>query len=411
MIRRYIKEAVLRREHSSWVIAQHVFVRGLLALKLFLAARALGPEQIGLIGVVLLSLAIVESLSDTGLSQAIVQRTEIINTLEAGAVWTLLLGRGLLLSFLLLVAAIPISIFFDINNAAPLVAVAALIPLLRNAINPGFFLVQRACNFRYISIYESAAAIVDLAVTMLMIHFNFLAVSLLIGNIAGESLKLLLTWSWFRIAIRPNWNWSHLKSLTSFGKWIWGSSLLTLALNQLDKILVVKFLGPAEFGLYQIASRIAQLTVADGASALAQYLYPTFSQRYRSSPRDARRYFNWIAWRFIPLVACVGIALGILAQDVVGFFLGVEWLSSVSVLRAMIVPMFLGAVITVLAAYLRAVGEPAFVTQSALIQLLFLLATAPILLHYFGAVGIAISLMVAAASAVYYMFYKIVRKV
>jgi len=406
MINRYIHEAMTRHDHHSWVIVQQVLVRGILALKFLLAARLLGPEQIGLVGVALFSLAIVESLSDTGLSQAIVQKAVIINSTEAGAVWTLLLCRGLALSALLLLAAIPISSFFEIHGAAPLIAVAAVIPLLRNSINPGYFLVQRACNFRDISIYESASALIDFSVTMLLLHLNFGAISLLLGNIANESLKLLISWLWFRTSLRPNFNWKGIHSLISFGKWIWSSSLLTLVLNQLDKVLIAKFLGPTEFGLYQVAARIAQLVVTDGPVALGQYLYPNFSKRFHASPGAAQQYFKKIMLRLVPIVLIIAILLAVLAKQVIIVGLGMKWLSAAPVLRVMVMPMFLGAVIAVLVPYLRAIGKPRYVTEATLIQLIILLVSAPFLLYFYGAIGMACSLALAGSPAVYFMFRK-----
>lgn len=406
---RYIKEILPRTEHPIWIIIQIIFVRGLMAIKFLLAARLLGPELIGLVGVALFSLAIVESLSDTGLSHAIIQRKEIINKFEAGGVWTLLLFRGLILSFFLFITAIPISIFFDISGAAELIAITAVIPLLRNAINPGFFLVQRKRDFRKISTYEIVAAIFDISVTMLLISLNFGAASLIIGNIACDTIKFFFTWTWFRIPISPNINWKSLQKLTSFGKWIWSSSLVTLVLNQTDKILVAKLLGPTEFGLYQVATRIAQIVVTDGAVALSQYLYPTFSQRYRSSPQDAKKYFNWIMWRLIPIIISIGIILAIFAEYIVNFFLGVAWLNAVPLLRALEFPMLLGAIISVLVVYLRAIGKPKFVTQATLVQLVFFLPITPVFLHYFGAIGMASSLAIAGSAAAYFMLYKISR--
>jgi len=405
----YIKEALTRTEHPVWIIIQIIFVRGLMALKFLLAARLLGPELIGLVGVALFSLAIVESLSDTGLSQAIIQQKEIINNIEAGSIWTLLVFRGLILFLFLFASAIPISIFFDISDAAPLVAMVAVIPLLRNTINPGFFLAQRKRDFRKISIYEIIAATFDILTTMLLINLNFGAASLIIGNITCDVIKLFFTWSWFRISISPNVNWKSLHRLTSFGKWVWSSSLTTLVLNQTDKILVAKFLGPTEFGLYQVAARIAQIVVADGAVALSQYLYPTFSQRYRSSPQDAKKYFNWIMWRLIPIVIFIGMILAFFAKYIVTISLGVEWLKAVPLLRALEFPMLLGAIISVLVVYLRAVGRPKCVTQATLVQLVFFLPITPILLHYFGALGLAGSLAIAGSAAAYFMLHKIRR--
>lgn len=405
----YVKDVLNRTEHPAWIILQLIFVRGLMAIKFLVAARLLGPESIGLVGVALFSLAVVESLSDTGLSHAVIQRKEVINKNEAGAIWTLLIFRGCVLFFILLISAIPISIFFNFTGATILIAITAVIPLLRNAINPGVFLVQRERDFRKISIYEVVAATFDISVTIILINLNFGASSLVIGNITCDAIKLFITWSWFQIPISPNTNWKALQSLTSFGKWIWSSSLVTLILNQTDKILVAKLLGPTDFGLYQVAAKISQIVVTDGAVALSQYLYPTFSHRYRLSAQDAKNYFNWIMWKLIPILIGIGIALAIFAEYIVSIFLGSAWTNAVPLIRALEFPMLLGAIISVLVVYLRAVGKPESVTQATMIQLISFLIVTPIFLHYFGAIGMAISLAIGGFTAAYFMFYKIRR--
>jgi len=319
----------------------------------------------------------------------------------------LLVCRGLFLSALLLFAAIPISSFFAVQAAAPLIATAALIPVLRNSINPGLFFVQRACNFRKISIYESAAALFDFIVTMILIHKNYGAASLLLGNIASESLKLFISWIWFRIPILLNWNWKSLRSLTGFGKWIWGSSIITLVLNQLDKVLVAKFLGSTELGLYQVASRIAQLIISDSVVALGQYLYPTFSRLNRASPEESKKYFYWILRRLILVIVIIGILLSFFAKEVISLGLGIEWVNASPLLSFLVMPMSLGALIAVLVPYLRATGNPGYVTKATVVQLICMLIFAPILLYYYGAIGMACALAIAGSSAVYFMFRKL----
>lgn len=402
-----INKMLTRQDHALWVLIQQVAVRGLIAVKFLLAARLLGPEQIGLVGIATLSLAIVESLSDTGLSQAVVQRHSTISPQEAGAVWTLQMSRGLVLAIALLLLAVPIAALFKVSESAGLVALAAIIPLLRNAFNPGVFLVQRDRNFRQLSLYEASAALLDFATTLLLIHLGFGAVSILLGNIASDCVKLVLSWTWFRVPLQPTFQWRLIRELTSFGKWVWGTSIVTLVLNQLDKVLVARFLGATEFGLYQVASRIAQLVVADGATALGQYLYPTFAKRYRDSPQAAREYFGWIMRRLIPGAATIALLLIVMAGILVNVVLSAEWSATVPVLRVLAVPMFLGAVIAVLVAYLRGTGRPKVVTQATLIQLVVLMVAAPPLLHFFAAIGMASSLAVAGTAAVTYMFRKI----
>lgn len=399
-----------RPDHALWVLVQQSAVRGLIALKFLLAARLLGPDQIALVGIATLSVAIIESLSDTGLPQAVVQSHKKINRHRAGAVWTLQLTRGVVLAVLLFVLSGPIALVFKLPASSSLIALAATMPLLRNAFNPGIFLVHRDRNFRQLTLYEASTALLDLATTMLLIYLGFGPVSILLGNIASDNLKLVLTWTWCRTTVTPNFQWRWVKSLTSFGKWVWSASVVTLLLNQLDKVLVARFLGATEFGFYQVVTRIAQLVIADGAVALGRYLYPTFAQRHRASSQDAHDYLVWILKRWVPLAATVAALLILLSDLLVSVVLGSEWTAAVPLLRVMAVPMFLGAVIAIQVAYLNGTGNPRVVTEATLIQLVVLLACAPILLYYFAAIGLASTLAIAGSAATGYMFRNIYKK-
>ena len=79
---------------ATWVLAQQVAVRGLVAVKFLAIGRLLGPAAIGSVSVALLAVAIAESLSDTGLAQAVVQGRDAPTRDELGAVFTTLVARG-----------------------------------------------------------------------------------------------------------------------------------------------------------------------------------------------------------------------------------------------------------------------------------------------------------------------------
>lgn len=401
------KELFSQNDHVLWLFIQQLFVRGLIAIKFLLAARFLGPEIIGLIGIAMLSLSIIESLSDTGLAQAVVQTNKKIDDHQAGAVWTLQLFRGFMLSGLLSAFAVPISLIFNVPESSNLIVLAAFIPLLRNALNPGIFLLQRERNFKQIFIYEVVAALIDLSSTILLIQFEFGAASILLGNIAGDISKVMMTWAIYRIALAPNICWREIQYLTSFGKWVWGSSVITLILNQTDKILIAKFLGPTEFGLYQVATRIAQLVVAEPGGVLGQYLYPTFSRYRRISSLVALKYLFLIFRRWTPGLLGLTLLLIIFSNSLLVNIIGQEWAAAVPLLRIMAAPMFMGAIIAILVAYFRGIGAPRIVTQATIIQLMVLIACAPVFLYFFGSRGMAFSLAVAGSAAIGYMFHNV----
>lgn len=398
-----------RPDHALWMLFQQVFVRGLLALKFLLAARYLGPEQMGLVGIAMLSLAIVESLSDTGMVQAVIQRQGRVNPQQAGAVWTLQIVRGAALAVALLVLAVPISLLLKVPASGGLIIIAAILPPIRNAINPGMYLVQRDRNFRRLAFYEGAGAATDFIVSILLINIGFGAASILLGTIASDSLKLLISWTWLRAPLLPSFRWKEIKELTAFGKWIWGASIATLALNQLDKILVARFLGATEFGFYQVAARIAQLIVADAAVALGQYLFPTFSQKNRISRQAIDDYFGWVMKRLIPIEGGIALLLVISAALLVEIMLGPKWEAAVPVLRVMTLAMVLGGVIAIMVAYCRAVGRPKMVTQAVFVQLIVLILAAPILIIQFGSIGMASASTLALGASTIYLAKKIKR--
>src|SRR6202035_5950296 len=95
------------QDAAIWVLLQQIVVRGFVAVKFLAIGRILGPSAIGSVSVALLAVAVAESLSDTGLAQAVIQGRETPTRTELGAVWTTLAARGVLVA-LLLVALAPL---------------------------------------------------------------------------------------------------------------------------------------------------------------------------------------------------------------------------------------------------------------------------------------------------------------
>ncbi len=388
------------RAHPAWLVVRQIGVRGMTAIKFIVGARLLGPGAIGLVGVALVSLAITEAMSDTGLSEAVVQRADALDRDEAGAVWTLQLARGIGLSVLLAVASPLICRYFRVPQAQPLMLLAALTLLPRNALNPGIVLVQRARNFRLLALALMAGGVLDLLVGIGLVLAHEGAISLLIGTVVADLWIALLSWTTCRMPLRPNVRWHSIGSLTAFGKWVWSTSLLTLLVHQADKVVVARLLGPVELGLYQVAQKLAQLVMVDTAGLFGQYLYPTLSQLHRESRDSARVYMLRLLRRYVPGMAMIAGLLVLLAGPLIGLGFGPRWLAAVPLLRALAGYGLANGLLIVLVAYLRATGHPRWVSHAAVLQLLVMgVLMAPLYL-LLSAVGVALALTVATSSAV-----------
>lgn len=359
-----------------------------------------------MVAVALAALAIVESLSDTGMPQALIQRKNHITRKEAGAAWTLQVGRGLVLMLVLYLFSQPLASLFGIAEAASLIALASALPLARNAINPGFLLLQKDRNFRVIGISESAVSIVDVAMTFACIFGGLGAASVLLGTLTADSSRFALSWLFFRYPMTVNCRWSAIKDLGRYGRWIWGTSVLAVVLNQFDKVVIARWLGATQFGMYQTSSRVAQLAVADIAVALGGFLFPTMVQLHHASPKEAHAYFLKSLKR-IGMI-CGGLSLGVITvgPKVLQLILGAAWHGTGPILQIQGISMWFGSLIAVCVAYLRAIGRPNVIAHATFVQLLVLVTPAYWVVQGYGAIGMAVLVTVGLASSLGVMIFQ-----
>lgn len=397
-------------EHVGWSLLHQVTTRALLVIKFFAAARLLGPEAVGLVAVATLTMAVVEALTETGLQQAVIQNRKRLDATEAGAMWTLQLARGALIFLALTFSSGLAASFFKAPAAANLVAAAAFIAVLRSAVNPGPTLRLRDRNFRSIAVYEVAASAVDLVTTLALIAAGLGPMAMIAGSAAGEATRLALSWLALREPVRPNLRWRSIAYLTHYGKWIWGNSVLTLLLNQLDKFLVGRYLGVSELGIYQMASRIGQLLIADPALAFGQYLFPTYARLFRQAESEAYA-------RFLRVLRLCGLCLLAMAALVlagsgtlIDLALGEAWKDTHRLTQLFVFPMAVGALIAMLVPYLRAIGQPQTIMVASLLQLLALAAVAPWLLPAHQATGMVLATGLAGSVSLAWMLFTAVAR-
>ena len=391
---------------ATWVLLQQFAVRGLVAVKFLAIGRMLGPEAIGSVSVALLAVAIAEALSDTGLAQAVIQGEHAPTRSQLSAVWTTLTARGVLISLLLVALAPLLNSQFHLDGSLVLLQLAALLPLLRGLASPTYYVVQRERRFQHIAGVEVAAAFVDCSVGLALAYGGVGAVSVLLGLVAGETLKSALTW--LTMTPRPPLRmvWSGIGQYVGFSRWIWASSVINLLLNQFDKVVVGKLLGPAQLGSYQMSSRLAQMLLADAAIAMSQYLFPTFAAHHRRNPQGAARLI-----KVYLLAVAVGLAvfvegLRLVAEPLFSLLLGAAWLPAVPLFRILVINMAIGALIAVLVAYLRAVGDARATVHASAIQVVVLLASAPPAVHWWGVTGIAWSMTLGLGCAAAWMLFR-----
>lgn len=219
--------------------------------------RLLAPEAYGILGTAMAVLTTLEWLSDLGIQPALIRhekgdRPEYLNT-----GWMMGLGRGFVLSFFAAISAWPLAIFYDEPALLGVLLVLSMRPLLLALRSPAFPLLRRNLNFKSIFIDEVALTVVGTACSIGM-AFMFQSVwAIVLGTMAGAVTSVLL--SYFLCPMRPRWNWdrSASKDIYSLGQQVFINTLVMAAWLNLDRLLGLRLLSPAEMGVYAIAFNLS----------------------------------------------------------------------------------------------------------------------------------------------------------
>lgn len=387
--------------HALWVVLNHGFSKTLMALKFLLAAKFLGPELMGVVGLLLVIYAIAESLSEFGLIQAIIQAPEAPSVLQINSVWWALFVRGVGLSLLL----VGIGYFYPIQSYSEDFIIAAFIiavcALLKSISSPTLYLAQRERWFSRLFLHSFGGALLDIAITIWCLMSQKGILSVFIGLIASEFIKTVASYFIFSTdryrfqrLLSPSFN---VSSYMMYGKWIWGGNIVNLLLNQSDKLITGSMLGNSALGIYQMGGRLAQLGISDVAVAFGQYLFPSFSRLNNDIEERNNLFFKAFVYMLIFSLSSA-LTLMIVSQHI-PYFLGDDWGESVAILRILAISMMFGALISVLVAYHRASGFPSRVTKASLCQLGVFIPTLYLSISLYGVVGVAISTVISTGVA------------
>ena len=372
-----------------WVFLARIVSRVFSFLRLVILARLLMPEDFGLTGVALLSLATLETFSETGFNQALIQKKKNIeNYLDTA--WTVLIFRGIILFAVLYLVAPYAAIFFDAPLAKPIIQVIGLSILFQAFTNIGVIYFQKELEFNKQFIYQLSGALADFIVAISAALILRSVWALVFGLLAGSIARLLV--SYFLHPWRPklDLNLGKAKELFSFGKWILGSSILVFLITQGDDIFVGKLLGVAALGFYQMAYRISNAPATEITHVISQVTFPAYSKLQDNLPGLREGYLKTLqltAFISIPLAA----GIFILAPEFTEIFLTQKWLPMVPAMQALALAGLIRSIAATAGPVFYAVGKPRLDTRWQVVRLIVLAASIYPLTLQWGILGASIA--------------------
>lgn len=387
----------------SLKIVQQIF--GL--TRLVILARILAPNDFGLMGIALLTMSTLETFSQTGFQQALIQKKEDIKS-YLNAAWTILILRGIVLFGILYFAAPFVASFFDTPEAMPIIRIMGFSMLFQAFTNIGVIYFQKELEFNKEFIYQFSGTLADfiVAISAVLILRNVWA--LVFGLISGNATRCFV--SYLIHPYRPilSLDLAKTKKLFRFGRWVLGSSILVFLITQGDDIFVGKLLGATALGFYQLAYRISNMPATEITHVISRVTFPAYSKLQHDIPSLREAYLRVLqvtAFLSFPIAGLIFV----LAPDFTMIFFGEKWMPMVLVMQILVFGGLARSIAATAGYIFYAVGEPKIDTRLQIVRLSVL----AVLIYPFsikwGILGVSIVVLISIFISTIGFCYKAIK--
>jgi len=389
-----------------WVFSLRITERVFSLIRLIILARILSPNDFGLMGIALLTMATLDTFSQTGFQQALIQKKEDIKSYLDSA-WTVLILRGFVLFAILFFIAPYAAIFFKAPQARPIIQIIGLSVLLQAFTNIGVVYFQKELEFNKQFIYRLSGTLADFIVAVSAAIILKSVWALVFGLLAGNIARFIASYLIHPYRPRLSKNLGKAKELFGFGKWILSSSILIFLLHQGDDIFVGKLLGATMLGFYQMAYRISNTPATEITHVISQVTFPAYSKLQDNLPKLREAYLKVLQFTAFLSFPVAGLIF-VLAPDFTKIFLGEKWIPMVPAMQVLCIFGITRAMNATIGSIFQGIGKPNIITFGAGFQLMVLAAIIYPLTSKWGIFGTSLAVVIPNVLVMLYLNKKLV---
>jgi O-antigen/teichoic acid export membrane protein len=303
-------------------------------------ARLLSPEDYGLLGMATVIIGFVELFKDLGLSAATVQKAEINHQQVSTLFWINLVVSWIIA--LIVVGLAPVVAWFYHEPRLSGITLALAINFVFGGLTVQHqALLQRQMRFTSLAQIDIVSMSVGVIAAIVSAWYGLGYWALVVMQIATVITNAIAVWlicSW-----RPGFasKDSAIRSMLAFGGNLTGFRLVNYFSRNLDNLLIGRYWGSQQLGLYAKAYQLVLLPMEQINSPVNSVALPTLSS-LQSEPEKYRKYY----YKAILLITTLGMPIvGFMfasADKVILLMLGEQWLGVVPIFQFLMPAAFIG---------------------------------------------------------------------
>lgn len=260
----------------AWSFVEATGLRTVQFIVGIILARLLLPEQFGLIGMLMIFIAIAQAFLDSGFGAALIQRP-VISEKDTSSIFYFNILVGVIAAGCLCGMAPWVAKFYKQPVLSPLLRAMSIVLIINSLSLVQNMLLIKAIDFKMQTKVSLLASILSGIIGITMAYRNFGVWSLAAQQISSSVFRSILLWIFSRW--RPSWLFSlqSLKEMFGFGSKLLASGLLNTIFENIYMIVIGKLFSPADLGYFSRANSLYQFPSTALSGMVSRVAFPVFS--------------------------------------------------------------------------------------------------------------------------------------
>ena len=248
-------------------------------LRIAILTRFLDKSDFGLVAIVLLVLGFTSLFSDLGFSVALMHKQEVSKG-EFSSIFWINFGINIIIFFIIWAITPIVSIFYNeqiLNKLIPLMG----LELILNSFGKFYSTqMQKEMKFKFISIRDIIGAGISLIVAIVAAYYGFGVYSIIYSSLSNVIIVNLLNFinGYKILPIIFHISMKETKDFLQIGLFQTGAQILDYFANKIDVILIGKFFGTSNLGIYNLAKELILKPISLINSIINRVALPIFSK-------------------------------------------------------------------------------------------------------------------------------------
>lgn len=338
-------------------------------LSTIVLARVLTKDDFGLVGYAVTVIAFLEGVSDLGVMAAVIYFPD--DKKRSSTAFWINQATGLIFFIGIWFAAPSVAVFFNDERVVGVTRTLSLTFPLLSLSYVHESILRKNLSFKRSFIPSFLRSVAKGVASIGFALGGFGAWSLIWGQLCGT--LIATTAFWIVTPWKPEFyfNVQMAYELLKYGVVFIASEMVAIFLLNIDYLLVGRYLGSEQMGVYTLAFRLPDLLILEFARTLSNVLFPIYAQVRGQTGSMSRAFF--LATRYISILTIpMGVGLALVAKPFIIVFFSEKWSEAIPVVQGIAIYATLLSIVHNINSVYYAEGRPQILTWIGLIRLAIL---------------------------------------